>query len=284
MEQLSDHKELNDTSADAESSYHSPYFEQAMKKSGELGPGTTNYPYTVEATLSGHKVEINGMHHINNPEDQSLVRLEQRFADFMRSANNPIVFVEGGMRDVVEMSRDEVIAKFGEPGLVTKLGQDANIPVESPEPPFEQEVDELLKIFPPEEIMQYYFSRALYQWYRNKNNDPNIGTSEQYVTPRMAEWKKIPGLEEADIDYAKLCDKFLAKYNFLPQDMPDDLAERKLHDEASPFNPVSAASSDIRDRFIFARIGEAATQGHDVFLAFGSHHAFVYEQMLRETG
>ncbi len=263
--------------------YKSPYFDVAMQKSSEQGPGSANYPYTIEAKIADRKVEFNGMRHTNNPEDESLTRLETRFEEFLQQTDNPVVFVEGGMRDVANMSKQEVIKRFGEPGLLTKLALDRGIAVESPEPSFEQEVAELLKTFSAEDIMQYYFSRTLFQWYRNKDFDHSMGTAQDYINSSMQNrWSKMPGLTEVPCDYETLANNFAKKYGFKPEEMPDELAKDKLHHESSPFNPVSAASSDIRDKYIFNKIQEAAKQGRDVFLAFGSHHVFVYEQILEE--
>ncbi len=263
--------------------YTSPYWEESKRKSSELGPNPDKYPYTIEATIHSQAIDFNGMRHINNPEDPSLARTERRFTEFVEKSENPIVFVEGGIRNVDGMSREEVITKYGEPGLFTKLAQDNGVEVQSPEPQPDEEVAELLKIFSAEEIVQYYFSRQLFQWYRMKDKDPNIGTAKEYINKGAARWwNQTPGLEDVVGDYDSLVANFAKKYGFKPEEMPDELARQKLHDESSPMNPVSAASSDIRDRYIFEQIQAAAAAGRDIFVVYGSHHAIVFEQILKE--
>lgn len=275
-------KDSTDNRQPAGANYTSPYFDLATQKSSEIGPNDDVFPYTISAVIHGQNVEFNGMNHVNNPEDASLNRVEQRLNNFIQTSTNPIVFVEGGMCDVAGLDRDSAIQKYSEPGLITKVALDAGVEVQSPEPPIEEEVSELLKLFSPNQIMQYYFSRQLFQWYRNKDQDSEMGSAQEYIDNKMQRYATVPGLELAPKDYDTLAGIFAEKFGFRPEEMPENLARQKLHDESSPSNPVSAASGDIRDRYIFEQISNAAAEGRDVFIVYGSYHSFVFEQMVAD--
>jgi hypothetical protein len=283
MEELSESmKDSTDKRQPAGANYTSPYFDLAIQKSSEIGPNDDVFPYTIGAVMHGQNVEFNGMNHVNNPADASLNRVEQRLNNFIQMSTKPIVFVEGGMRDVAGLDRDSAIQTCGEPGLITKVALDAGVEVQSPEPPIEEEVSELLKFFSPNQIMQYYFSRQLFQWYRNKDQDSEMGSAQEYIDKKMQRYSAVPGLELAPKDYDTLAGIFAEKFGFKPEEMPEEHAKKILHDESSPFNPVSAASGDIRDRYIFKQISNAAAEGRDVFIVYGSYHSFVFEQMVAD--
>lgn len=263
--------------------YINPYWDYGYKKSGELGPGSGNYPYTIETCMNGSKIEFNGMKHINNPQDESLLRLEERFRLFISNSNNPIVFVEGGVRQVDDLERDIIVARNGEPGLMCKLAQDSGVPVISPEPNKKYEVQKLLKVFSPEEIMQHYFTRTLAQWYRNKDHDLSQGLAQDYIEKRMAADVKCPGLEHTNTSYDYYADVFALKYGMRPEEMQEEVAKKTLNDEASPNQSVSAYLGLLRDKNIYEQIQKAANDGFDVFIVYGAHHAFVFEQLLAEA-
>ncbi len=262
--------------------YASPYWEYGKQKSSELGPGSTNYPYTIETTLYGKVVEFNGMVHTNDPYDQSLVRLEDRFRKFIAKSKKPIVFIEGGMREVDGLDRDEVVRQSSEAGLMMKLAIDSNTPVESPEPPEERVVQELLMLFTPEEIMYGFFIRDISQWYRNKANDLQIAPAKDYVEKRLIWHTKTVGLENENVSFQYYANIFNDKYGLQPEDLPHDIERKLLQVAPSPKNPRSAKTSDIRNEYIYKQIQKATREGHDVFVVYGSHHAFVFEQMLAE--
>lgn len=265
------------------SKYESPYLKLVTEKSNQLGKGNDNYPYTINTKVFDSLIEINGIHHTNNPNEPSLNRLVKRFHSFIKTANNPIVFVEGGVPNVDEMNTENAVRSFGESGLITKIASESGIEIQSPEPSYSDEIDELISLFEPEQIIQFYFSRSLYQWYRNKNRT-NLGSAKDYVN-RLIEKTVINSRLKSSlpIDYDILCENFAKKYGSKPQDMKDNLAIKKLQQECSSENPVPAASNDIRDKYIFSEIRKAALNGRDVFIAYGSHHAFVLEKMLKEN-
>lgn len=264
--------------------HSSPYLEQAKEKSAELGKDSDMYPYTVKATMEGCTIELNGMKHTNDVEDETIELLKERFYDFIATAKSPMLFIEGGMRDVVTLDEDTSLVKHGEPGFITKLAQEKNIEVRSPEPPDIEIVNKLLSKFPAEEVTQYFFERMLYQWYRMKDSDQNIGDLERYVRAGVLDIVgKVKGMETVTTDYEYYIDKVEERFGKKLEDMKEDEIRSKLNFDVSPFgNRVSAYASDIRDKYILDQIREAAIAGHDVFVVYGSHHVFIWEQMLKE--
>ncbi len=265
--------------------YQSPYFDHCALRSHEMGKGSTNFPYTLEPQIEGRQIEINGMHHINDPEDVSIKKLEKRMIDFIDKSDRPIVFVEGGLPELPEgITKEEAIIKYGEPGLLTWVANKRGVEVTSPEPPLDYEVKELLKMFKPEEVMQYYFSRQLLQWYRNKDKDKGIGPAKEYIENKIKSYSLVPGLEEMPQSYEHYADIFASEYSLRPEEMSEELAVKKLQSESFPeSNSVSARSGDIRDEYIMQRIKDEAKEGRDVFLAYGSFHVFKFEQMLSQN-
>lgn len=265
--------------------YQSPYAQQAREKSSELGPASNNYPYTINTKISGREVELNGMRHINDPSDESIGRLKARFDGFVDSAKSPIVFIEGGMRNVAGLNEDAALLKHGEPGFMAKLAQEKNIEVRSPEPPDAKLLNELLKRFSPEDVIQYFFERRLYQWYRQKDLDRDIEELEKYIQVGVLDQiKHANGLESVSTDYGHYLFNLERRIGQRLDDLRDDEIREKLNFEVSPYgSQVSAHASDMRDRYLMAQIKEVAADGHDVFMVYGSHHIFVLEQMLKKT-
>jgi hypothetical protein len=112
--------------------------------------------------------------------------IENRFQQFKPD----VVIVEGipslsekkelAKQKAKEISRDEVIEKFGEPGFTLKLAAEADINMESPEPKYGDEINHLLGLgFTQNEIFAFYMYRYISQYHRMPNK-PKIKNYLQY--------------------------------------------------------------------------------------------------------
>jgi len=235
------------------------------------------HPYVIASHEPDKYFGFIGTSHTTDPAHPQWAVLQEEWRLFVDSANpDKIVFFEGRSSVPMTDSEEDAIVQGADSGYTRWLAEKNGIEAVSPEPDRQAEIDELVESgISEDDIIIYYISRQLAQWHRyDKVTDPDIKAyTEKCIsyTVRL-KWSKDYNLGE----YRKV---FQATY----AEDPLVAGRRLLSDVSDPsINPVSSASSDIRDRSIFKAVSEARKAGKDVFTVYGSGHAIVMEHALRE--
>ena len=236
-------------------------------------------PYCVTLHLPDRYFGFIGTSHTAEPDHVQWVRFREEWQRFMESPNpNKIVLYEGQTSMPIAETDEEAIRKGADIGYSRWLGERAGIECVSPEPDSFQELEELLRLgYSEDEVMTYYVGRQVAQWRRyDYRTDPDLNDYIARTVRRYevtGKWSKeftvegVRGLIESRLDGNTI-----------------ELAPRNLFSRiADPSeDPVSGASSLIRDRSIFEKLQSSWADGKDVFCAYGSGHAIVLEPALRK--
>src|SRR5581483_947298 len=149
--------------------------------------------YVFEIKKDGKKIVYFGVEHSNKPDKPMFQEIKKRFEE----TNPQIVFVEGmhfgeGQKEILveEMKKEDaekVIKEWGESGYTFKLAADAGAEVESPEPNFREEIENLLSLgFTKEEIFAYYVYRQANSYQRM----PQKPAIEEYLGSYIKRFQK----------------------------------------------------------------------------------------------
>lgn len=244
---------------------------------------THDVPYFLTLQTPRAHLFYFGEAHSFDPEHPQWTEHRSYWERFLAKTNGAhrVVFVEGGMRPV-EATYEEAILKHGGMGLTTKLAHDAGVAVESPEPPYELEYQELEKQFSHQEIAYYYFARVVHQWLNHGEPRPEYDT---YLSAYLTRDKVESGW--TDIEYTP--EGLAAVHESLFGTTFNKFDEHFLYTQINPVDSstrggqVARASSVVRDAYIANRIVEKLKSGTSVFAHFGCSHVVIQEPFLREA-
>ncbi len=234
------------------------------------------YPYFYKITASNKLLFFVGPHHTYDPRDPQINKIKQYWDDFLKATEKKscITLTEGGKR-IVARSEDEAIRNDAEAGLVTYLAAQESIDTISPEPNWNDEINELLREFTKEEIALHDFVRVIAQWNRLQTK-PDFDTYLEKFSKKYFE-----RLQWSDFDFSteNLINLFKETYK-----LPFDKDKYEVfHALSSPQKSnVAAASSRIRDIFILRTIIDLWAQSKNIFVVYGSGHALTLEPALKK--
>ncbi len=242
--------------------------------------------YVFEVTVGNKKLVFFGSSHTNDPEDHLFTEIEEKFKELQPE----IVFVEGmeGINKSKDRVRERVtredvdeVKSEGESHFTLKLGVDAGIDFQSPEPTFSDEIAYLIgKDFSKEDIFRFNIYRNIDQ-YQRQNKEPSVEACKEYLKPYFGTFRKYSGWSESELDAFER--EILETLNI--QD------RTTYHNQVDPIpwedrpqtiiNEISRNSSDFRDRYIFERIAEALKKYDRLFIVYGSAHAVKQEPAIK---
>ncbi len=237
------------------------------------------FPHFFEVEKNGQLISYFGAEHIGDPSHEQNAQIETAWESFVTRTekDHTIVFVEGGLGDT-QKAKEESIRHGEEGGLATYLAEQAGIPVESPEPSLSYEVAELLKQFSKEEILYYYFSRAVDQWKRTENSEDVL----KYVQQLISDEAEALGFAENNI-LATLSETHKKIFG-TEFDMNDLEQFEKAADPVNIYsvsNQVARATSILRDQYILKEIEKKWHEGKSLFIVYGATHAIMQEPAIR---
>ena len=257
----------------------------------EYAEKTHNPVYVYEIEDGQKKITYFGVKHSNQPDNQMFKEIEQKFRD----ANPQVVFVEGmhfsenGKQELIKEMKEAdaktVINDWGESGFAFKLAADAGVEVESPEPNFTEEVENLVELgFSKDEIFAYYVYRQANSYQRIPEKPP----IEEYIGSYIERFQKDTGWKDFDYSFEHL--QQIGKEIW--GDRGDIEKEDAWRTDPVPYknkksslwnnvNRISQQSSYFRDRYTIHRIEETMKKHDRLFIVFGSSHAFIQERALR---
>lgn len=248
--------------------------------------------YVFEIENKEKKITYFGVEHSNNSEKPMFEEIKEKF----KESNPQVVFVEGmhfsknGKQELIkEIKKADpkiIIKEWGESGFVFKLATDAEVEVESPEPNFTEEIENLLSLgFSKDEIFAYYVYRQANS-YQQMPEKPSI---EDYLGSYIKRFQKDTCWEDFNysLEHLKQIGKKIwgERSNIKEYDVwrtnPVPYKDKKIA-LWNNVNRISQQSSYFRDKFMVQRIQEVMKNNDRLFIVFGSSHAFMQEPALRK--
>lgn len=257
-------------------------------------------PYVFELKKGDKELSYFGANHTSDPNDPMFAQIKSKFFEVKPDS----VFVEGmeqledlknnpekwsaGVLYIKSLSDEDVIRKYGEPGLGLKLAIEAGIEFYSPEPKTSEEIKNLLeKGFTREEIFADYVYRQVYQYYRDREN---IGMSiEEYLQSGIIETIK-ENTDWEDFDYS--VENLERVGGEIWGDKGSIFESEYAHERTNPtpsdssfksrITLVSQESSYYRDIYMVKKIKEALTLHNKPFVIFGASHAYMQRPALEK--
>lgn len=237
------------------------------------------HPYCITLSKPDRYFGFIGTSHTADVAHPQWVQFKEEWQKFIESTNsNKLVLYEGRSSMPTADTDEEAISRGADSGYTRWLANRAGIESVCPEPDMSQEIQELVGLgFGEDEVMTYYVGRQLAQWRRyDYRTDPDLNdymarTVRRYMSARK--WSKeftvdeVRGLIEAYLDGNTI--------ELAPRDLFSRIADPSE-------NPVSSASSMVRNRSIFTELERQWASGKDVFCVYGSGHAIVLEPALRK--
>lgn len=212
-----------------------------------------------------------GAIHVYNPKHSQFLAIEKFWRKFLDATEGQkrIVFVEGGKRPLAH-TRREAIENGGEGDFTMWLAERAGAPVDSPEPPPDEERHKLEKFFSRENIELHYFAQYVYQWNRFSKKPPFADYINGFLKQdkRESRWKKFDfSLENMETIFRKRLGR-----PFKPNDKNFFYSIINPHYTKTVINKVSKVSGEIRDAYIAKNIIKQWNSRRSVFLVYGNGH------------
>ncbi len=199
----------------------------------------------------------------NHPQRERIETLWKRFQP-------TIAFQEGRSRGYLVGPLYERLLGLPEPAIVHQLARRDNVPLYSLEPPYEQEIKELLKKWSSERVALYFTMRVYWSEAQGRADDG-------LATDLLAKRTDTPSLRDAlqsvaDID------------RLWKRDFPEMPSWRKLKTEPqdTSLNEISDASRLIRGRHMVRVLVDLARRGERVFAVVGCSHVIRHEPTIRD--
>ena len=168
---------------------------------GEYAEKEHETPYVFEITYGDKKIVYFGARHSHKPDGPMFEQIRKRFEE----ANPQVVFVEGmanlkGREEEAssrakEVSEQEVIKKFGEPGFTLKLAAESGVKFESPEPNAKEKIQHLVEQgFSQEELFAFFMYDLVLQYHRMIEK-PSI---KEYLKPHIESFQRDTNWQNFD--------------------------------------------------------------------------------------
>lgn len=232
-----------------------------MKEYGQL-PKDHERPYIYTLKQGKGSAIILGIDHTKNPEDHQVDSIEK----YWQQAKPTVALVEGRLGFLMQGIQDPV-ATHGEGGKLVSLAKKDRIPFYSWEPAREEEVQELLKKYPPKKLALFYSLRPYFSNFRfGKPSDPDA-TMQKYIDERTS----VKGLK-GELISVKQIDSIWA-IDFSSLDNWRNTSDQYGWPEGY-LSDIFNASNLYRDHHLCSVIIELMEKGERVIVTMGSSHAF----------
>jgi len=232
-----------------------------------------SWPYIVSMPEVGGKLLYFGSYHTADPDDPQMAWIEREWTAFNPSValtENTGGFAPGGNRSAIK--------RLGEFGLVIRLGQEADIPVYSLEPTWEDEVGMVTSRFSPEEATVFYTLRV-YLSERGDERDP--ARMDKLARHLLGKRGSRPGLDGAVPDLAAF-DRIWTEAFGDPRDWRTLPPEAIWPGDApTRLQEISRFVNEVRDRHMARVVLDFVKQGERVFAIAGGSHVVKQEPVLR---
>ncbi len=233
-------------------------------------------PYVIHINKGSQNLYFLGCKHSYDPLHPQFPRILKLWKQFLEESRDrdKAVMVEGGVRPI-KNSQDETITISGEGGLLCFLADKEGVPALSPEPDEKTHRQEWLKVFSRDEIQYTVFADYVSQWNRVIDKPDFRG----YIQNFLDQNKEDYGWDDFDFSL----DHMISLHDNQNDHPFDPETCRECMAKVSHLNnPVSAEGMTIRDEAIVTKIKELWEEGKNIFVVYGSGHAFTCEPALRK--
>ncbi len=231
-------------------------------------------PHILVLTADTGQLFYFGTRHTFDPNDWQIRAIE----DYWHQFHATLALNEGGDPPVLD-SREEMVQRFGEAGLVRFLAKASGVPVRSLEPPREQEHALLLRDFSVEQVKLFYVLRGIVQFRKNRNDERIEDFVERVVGGLSHEFgleRPLRSFSEFEASYARLLGE--------PTDWratPDEWFDPTIPRPPRYTNRISRQLSEFRDRYMVKLLISEVKRGQRVFAVVGGSHVIMQERALR---
>lgn len=248
-----------------------------MKVYEKLHKEKYKFPYFFKIEKGGQVLYFVGTKHTTNPNSYSIKKIIFYWKKFLEKtgAKNCISLYEGGFRPLAKNPL-EAVEKYGEPGLIVYLSYKDMVKSSSPEPNETWEINKIVKKYPREESIYYYFARTLdsyFRFYANKK--------EESLNSRLnwffKKYQKITGWDDFlfNLTNFKKIHNTLHDHKFTFEDI------KCYENDSHPGkNRIASESSILRNVYITKKILHNWVGGKNIFIVYGSGHAIVLKPAL----
>ena len=216
--------------------------------------------------------------HNNNPEHEMFDDIKDKFISFKPD----LVLVEGNANNKIYTS--EINAKLeGESAYVTYLSNESNIEIMSIEPPFENQIQLLLKTYKEDDILAMYILRQIYQIQR-ENQYVDINFFEYMVRYTEGLITKESSYSNKDID-SDFIVRILEPHIKIMIDNDNWKrvdAESIVYSDNGIINSIYTDVLKYRDEYSIDLISEKLKHYNRIFIMMGADHIKAQEEELRK--
>jgi hypothetical protein len=192
---------------------------------------------------------------------------------------HPTIALSEGGDWPLEETREEAISKFGEQGLLRYLAGQDGVQIRSLEPPVEEEVEELLRHYPGEQLKLFYVLRQTVQC-RRTSQDTGFDAAIQTSLDVLG---KTPGLEGKPRSLTELAESY-TRHLGTEHDWREVPKTWVYPTESEVLtNDIARRISGYRNEHMVRLITEYLKDGERVFAVVGVSHVVMQEPALRSA-
>ncbi len=226
-------------------------------------------PYIYHLKGSKGEVYVLGIDHTNRTNDPQIDSISRIWKEFKPD----IALVEGRLGFFFSWIQNPVV-RYGESGKTISLAKKDNVDFYTWEPRKQDEINNMLIHYSPDQVAFFYSLRPYLSTYRFGKPENPEEKMLSYINSRT-DHDGIRGIitEVSQID------------SIWKRDFPGEQDWRDTTDQfgwpEGYLSEMAAFSNEIRNLHQVSAILELAEQGKKVFVTMGSSHAFRIEQTLR---
>lgn len=254
------------------------YLTIKLDQSGSLAEN----PYIVEFENGKKKIIFCGVNHLTNNSDINnpmFRKIERKFFD---SSPNVSVNEGGDISKKIYESKEEVLLKDGEIGLIKYLSDSFKIQTTNGDIMASLEFKELLKSYSKAEFLAYIVTERLMWSLRGEaiTDQKEIDTRySQFINTYIIKHgnvklnKKEQSLNFYKASYEKLLNR---KFDI------EELEPTNPFDPSGKFQEIGRRSKEIRDQYLLKTIDNLLNTNDKIFIVFGGWHLLTCEPGLKE--
>ena len=245
--------------------------EQSILSYKQYGAIEHQNPYILEFKTASGMLLFYGAEHTVDPQNSQVADIENRWAEFKAT----VAYNEGGNPPTFD-DLGEAVRAYGEAGLVRFLAGRDQIPVATFEPPFEKEVEYLLKTYTAKQLKVFY---ALRQVTEERSREAPSSVDDR-INSWLSRYLPEHGLKDPPNTAAELgpaCKELFPELTDWHQVPEEWFGPRKAGHYT---NKLAGDSGDFRNRYIFRLLVDRVKRGDRVFAVIGSSHVVVLEPAL----
>lgn len=236
-------------------------------------------PYIFEVFGNHRSIVYFGVRHSRDSHDSQWSILKEYWTNFLKdNAGEKVVLLEGpGGFSLDSFSEEEVIARFGEVGLLAMWARAQNVSYIFADLSMKDEFLQLKGLFEEDLVWYFVFARSAGAWLRGES----FGSFQEVIEKAVhATALRIPNASDSLEFYSSLHKKiFDRELSDRERDILIRAAAPIYND--SVLNDIARASGRVRNEHIVLQIEKYWREEKSIFVLFGSAHAVIQEKAVK---